>query len=122
EIRKRTSDPQVSITISLVSGYAAFVPADAVGASGVLAVVTTGIYMGLRGPSIIPARTRLQGFFAWDILGFVINSILFVLVGLQLHAIVHSLSRFSAATLIGWALAIAAVTVITRLIWMFNVP
>ncbi len=63
EIRKRTPDPQISVTISLVSGYAAFVPANAVGASGVLAAVTTGIYMGLRGPSIIPARVRLEGFF-----------------------------------------------------------
>jgi monovalent cation/hydrogen antiporter len=91
EIRKRTPDAQVSITISLVSGYAAFVPASAVGASGVLAAVTTGIYMGVRGPSIIPARVRLQGFFAWDILDFIINSALFVLVGLELRTIV---SRF----------------------------
>jgi CPA1 family monovalent cation:H+ antiporter len=86
EIRKRTPDPQISVTISLVSGYAAFVPANAIGASGVLAAVTTGIYMGVRGPSIIPARVRLQGFFSWDILDFLINSVLFVLVGLQLRA------------------------------------
>ena len=75
-----------------MSGYAAFVPASAVGASGVLAAVTTGIYMGIRGPSIIPARVRLQGFFTWDIVDFIINSALFVLVGLQLRTIVESLS------------------------------
>src|ERR671927_386543 len=54
EIRKRTTDPQVSITISLLTGYAAFVPADAIGASGVLATVTAGIYMGIRGPRVLP--------------------------------------------------------------------
>jgi monovalent cation/hydrogen antiporter len=122
EIRKRTPDPQVSITISLVSGYAAFVPANAVGASGVLAAVTTGIYMGIRGPSIIPPRVRLQGFFVWDILDFIINSALFVLVGLQLRTIVQGLSGFSTMTLIGWGLAICGVTVIIRLTWFFTVP
>ena len=122
EIRKRTTDPQVSITISLLSGYAAFVPADAVGVSGVLAAVTTGIYMGIRGPSIIPPRTRLQGFFAWDILDFIINSTLFVLVGLQLRTIVQGLSGVSAATLIGWGAAIAGVAAATRLIWFYTVP
>ena len=122
EIRKRTPDPQVSITISLVSGYAAFVPATAVGASGVLAAVTTGIYMGIRGPSIIPARVRLQGFFTWDILDFIINSALFVLVGLQLRTIVQSLSSYSMGTLLGWALVIAGVTVLTRMVWFFTMP
>src|ERR687884_2215813 len=63
EIRKRTTDAQVSITISLLTGYAAFVPADAIGASGVLATVSAGIYMGIRGPQILAARTRLQGYF-----------------------------------------------------------
>ena len=113
---------QVSITISLVSGYAAFVPASAVGASGVLAAVTTGIYMGVRGPSIIPARVRLQGFFAWDILDFIINSALFVLVGLQLRTIVQSLSDYSMGTLLGYGLAIAGVTVLTRMVWFFTMP
>ena len=102
EIRKRTPDPQLSITISLLTGYAAFIPANELGASGVLAVVTAGIYMGLRGPSVIPARTRLQGFFVWDILDFIINATLFVLVGLQLRTIVQSLSGFSVMTLLGW--------------------
>lgn len=122
ELRKRTPDPQVSITISLVSGYAAFVPAAAIGASGVLAAVTTGIYMGVRGPSIIPARVRLQGFFVWDILDFIINSILFVLVGLQVRTIVHDLSGYSMPTLVGWALAISGVVVMTRILWFFTTP
>jgi len=122
EIRKRTPDPQLSITISLVSGYAAFIPANAVGASGVLAAVTTGIYMGIRGPTIIPPRIRLQGFFMWDLLDFIINSALFVLVGLQLRTIVRNLTGFSTATLIGWSLAIASVVIVSRLVWFFTMP
>ncbi len=121
-VRKRTPDPQISVTISLVSGYAAFVPANAIGASGVLAAVTTGIYMGVRGPSVIPARVRLQGFFTWDILDFIINSALFVLVGLQLRGIVEDLSGYSTGQPIGWALAICGVTVLIRIVWFFTVP
>src|SRR3954454_13781487 len=118
-IRARTRDTQISVTISLFSGYAAFVPADLLGASGVLAVVTTGIYMGLRGPRIIDARTRLQGFFVWDIVDFLINATLFVLVGLQLHTVVDALSG-SATTLAGYALAISGVVVAMRFAWIFG--
>src|ERR671939_594783 len=119
EIRKRTADAHVSITISLLTGYAAFVPADAIGASGILATVSAGIYMGIRGPQILPARTRLQGYFVWDILDFLVNAILFVLIGLQLRAVVDALSGYSAATLAGYALAVTGVVVAIRLVWFF---
>ena len=121
-IRARTQDPQTSITISLFSGYAAFIPANAVGASGVLAAVTTGIYMGIRGPRIVDARTRLQGFFVWDVLDFIINASLFVLVGLELRTVVKGLGGESAGKLAGYSLAVSGVVVLTRLVWFFTVP
>src|ERR671927_618989 len=122
EIRKRITDTQVNVTISLLTGYAAFVPADAIGASGVLATVTAGIYMGIRGPQILPARIRLQGYFVWDIVDFIINAILFVLIGLQLRVVVDGLSGYSASTLGGYALAVTGGVVGTRLVWYFTVP
>jgi CPA1 family monovalent cation:H+ antiporter len=122
QIRARTADTQVSITISLLSGYAAFIPADAVGASGVLAAVTAGIYMGFRGPSILPARTRLQGLMVWDILDFIVNATLFVLVGLQLHSVLNGLKGRPAGELAGYALAVSGVVIATRLVWVFTVP
>jgi CPA1 family monovalent cation:H+ antiporter len=122
QIRSRTTDTQLNVTISLLTGYAAFVPAEAIQASGVLAVVTAGIYMGIRGPQILPARTRLQGYFVWDILDFIVNAILFVLIGLQLRAVVDSLSGYSANTLAGYALAVTGVVVGVRLVWFFTVP
>src|SRR5256714_3027667 len=78
ELRKRTTDAQVSVTISLLTGYAAFVPADAIGASGILATVTAGIYMGIPGPRVLPAPARLHGFFVWGICAFFITARLFV--------------------------------------------
>jgi monovalent cation/hydrogen antiporter len=122
EVRKRAADAQVSVTISLLTGYAAFVPADAVGASGILATVTAGIYMGIRGPQILPPRIRLQGYFVWDILDYVINAVLFVLIGLQLRAVIEELSGYSASRLAGYALAVAGVVVGTRLVWFFTIP
>jgi CPA1 family monovalent cation:H+ antiporter len=122
EIRKRTDDVQTSITISLLSGYAAFIPANALGASGVLAAVTTGLYMGIRGPSIITARTRLQGFFVWEMLDFIINATLFVLVGLQLRTVVNQIGGRPADELAGYAAAVSAIVITTRLVWFFTVP
>ena len=101
EIRKRITDPQVSVTISLLTSYAAFVPANAIGASGILATVTAGIYMGIRAPRVLPSRARLEGYFVWDILDFIVNAILFVLVGLQLRGVTDALGGYSAGSLLG---------------------
>jgi monovalent cation/hydrogen antiporter len=121
-IRERVQDAQVSITISLLSGYAAFIPADKLGVSGVLAAVTTGIYMGIRGPSIIPARTRLQGVYVWEILDFLLNAALFVLVGLQLRTVVDDITGRPAGDVVGYALAISGVVIGARLVWLNTMP
>jgi CPA1 family monovalent cation:H+ antiporter len=121
-LRARAADAQISVTLSLLTGYAAFVPADAVGASGVLAVVTAGIFMGIRGPDVIAPQARLQGYFVWNILDFVVNAILFVLVGLQLRAVVEGLSGYPATTLAGYGLAVAGLVAGTRLVFYFTVP
>ena len=121
-IRERTEDVQVSITISLLSGYMAFIPADQLGVSGVLASVTTGIYMGVRGPSIISARTRLQGVYVWEILDFLLNASLFVLVGLQLRTVIDGITGRDAADVVGYALAISAVVIGARIVWLNTMP
>src|SRR5205814_7256710 len=82
-LRRRLDHPPVEITISLLSGYFAYLPAQAAGVSGVLAAVTVGIYMGWYTPELTTAQTRLQGIAVWEILFFVVNSLLFALVGLQ---------------------------------------
>jgi monovalent cation/hydrogen antiporter len=122
ELRARTNDAQTSVTISLFSGYAAFIPANAIGASGVLAAVSTGLYMGIRGPSIIPARIRLQGMFVWEMLDFILNASLFVLVGLQLRGVVNGLGAVPASKLAGYAIAVSAAVIAIRLVWFFTTP
>ena len=84
EIRRRLDDAPTEITISLLTAYAAFIPADELGLSGVLAAVTAGIYLGWRAPELITPETRLQSTAVWEILVFLLNATLFILVGLQL--------------------------------------
>jgi monovalent cation/hydrogen antiporter len=122
QLRARTTDAQTSVTISLFSGYAAFIPANAVGASGVLAAVTTGLYMGIKGPSVIPARIRLQGRFVWEMLDFIVNASLFVLVGLQLRAVVERLGSYPPAKLALYAALVSLAVILTRMAWFFTTP
>ena len=122
ELRARTTDAPTSVTISLFSGYAAFIPANAIGASGVLAAVTTGLYMGIKGPSVIPARIRLQGTFVWEMLDFIVNASLFVLVGLQLRSVVERLGAYPPGKLALYAAMVSLAVILTRIAWFFTTP
>jgi monovalent cation/hydrogen antiporter len=122
EIRRRLDDPPVEITISLLSGYAAYVPADAIGASGVVAAVTTGIALGWWAPEIASPLVRQQGFALWSLLTFLLNAILFVLIGLQLPAILDGLAGESLGFLLGVAAAISGVVIAMRIVWVMSVP
>ena len=120
-IRARIDDVLVEVTISLLSGYAAYLPAEALDASGVLAAVTCGIYLGWQAPRISTAQMRLQGYAVWDTLVFLLNALLFVLIGLQLPVVLDGLSEFEPLTLIGYAAAVSAAVILTRLIWQHTV-
>jgi monovalent cation/hydrogen antiporter len=122
EVRRLLDDVPVEITISLLSGYAGYLPAEALGASGVLAAVTVGIVLGWRAPRISTARMRLQGYAVWDTLVFLLNALLFVLIGLQLPLILDGLSGEPPATLVGQAAAVSVAVILTRIIWMNTLP
>ena len=118
QARRRLDNPPVEITISVLSGYFAYLPAQAAGVSGILAAVTTGIYMGWHTPELTSAQTRLQGTAVWEILFFLLNGFLFALVGLQLPVILDALSGRSAATLVGYGAVVAAAVVAARFLWI----
>jgi CPA1 family monovalent cation:H+ antiporter len=119
QVRRRLDNPPVEITISILSGYFAYLPAQAAGVSGVLAAVTVGIYMGWHTPELTTAETRLQGNAVWEILFFLLNAGLFALIGLQLPVILDGLSGYSTGTLIGYALLVGATVVAARFAWIF---
>ena len=121
EVRSRVNDPPTEITISLLSGYAAYIPAEELGLSGVIAAVTVGVYMGWHTPELTTPVMRMQGVAVWEILMFLLNAVLFLLVGLQLPTVLDDISGFSGAELVGWGLLVSAVVIVVRLAWGFTV-
>src|SRR5215204_3093210 len=100
QVRKRMTDPPSEVAISLLTGYLAYLPAEALGVSAVLAAVTAGIYLGWHTPELTNAETRLQGFAFWTILTFIVNATLFTLVGLQLPSVLDGLDSWSTGELL----------------------
>jgi Na+/H+ antiporter len=121
EVRSRVNDPPTEITISLLSGYAAYIPAEELGLSGVIAAVTVGVYMGWHTPELTTPLMRMQGVAVWEILTFLLNAVLFLLIGLQLPRVLDDISGFSASELAGWGLLVSAVVILVRLAWQFTV-
>jgi monovalent cation/hydrogen antiporter len=121
EVRSRIDDPPTEITISILSGYAAYLPAEELGASGVIAAVTVGIYMGWHTPQLTTPIMRIQGVSVWEILTFLLNAVLFLLVGMQLPTVLEDITGYSAGELIFWGLLISAVVILVRLLWGFTV-
>lgn len=118
-IRRRVDDPLIQNTLSLLSGYAAYLPADALHLSGVLSAITAGIYLGRQGYTFTTAESRIQNSGMREITLFLINGILFILVGLQLHPILAGLSGSTApTTLTWWAVAISFVVIFVRIGWI----
>src|SRR5262249_22515224 len=104
-IRNRARDPQVEITLSLITPYLAYWLPQHLGGSGVLATVVCGLYISWNGPLLISAATRLQGIFFWDLVIYLTEGLLFLLTGAQLRLLIEKskdfhLSRVVVATLI----------------------
>jgi Na+/H+ antiporter len=120
QVRLRIDDPPTEITISLLTPYFAYLPAEAAGVSAVLAAVAAGIYLGWNSPRLITPTTRIQAFAVWEILVFVLNAALFVLLGLELPDVLSGVSgEFSTATLVGYAAVVALTVILVRFAWVF---
>jgi Na+/H+ antiporter len=118
QARKRMTDPPSEIAVSLLTGYLAYLPAEALGVSAVLAAVSAGIYLGWHTPELTNAETRLQGFAFWTILTFIVNAALFTLVGLQLPSVLDGLDAWSTGELIVAAVAVCATVALVRIAWV----
>ena len=121
QVRERLDDPPVEITIALVSGYAAYLPAEELGLSGVTAAVAIGLYMGSQTSRLTNSTVRMQGDAVWQILVFLLNSFLFVFIGLQLPSILDDLrgEDIDTAQLIMYGSAATATVIGIRLVWTY---
>ena len=120
-VRQRARDAPTSITLALLTSYLAYLPAEALGVSAVLAVVTVGLYLGWYTPELTDPESRLQGEAFWRILTFILNAVLFTLLGLQLPNVVDGLDAWSTGELITAAAAVCAAVVLIRLVALFPI-
>jgi CPA1 family monovalent cation:H+ antiporter len=117
-VRRRLDDPLVEITISLFTGYFAYLPAEIVGVSGVLAAVTVGVYVGWYGPELSSPQQRLQGTAVWEIVIFLLNALLFLLVGLQFPIALSGVAGLPTTTFVRDAALVSGAVIMTRLLWL----
>lgn len=112
------TDTDISITISFLGTYASYLLAEEFHASGVIAVVTYGLYIG-RWENNVPARVRVEGTTVWRQVIFLLNGLVFVLIGLQLPGILEGISEFSFGELLWYAALVSLTVIVVRLLWVF---
>src|ERR1700736_2186039 len=118
-VQRRLDDPPVQMTISLLTPFAAYIPAERLQCSGVLAVVAAGLFLGWRAPRILTARTRLNILVFWEMMVFLLNGLVFVLIGLQLPRILRTLSGHSLKQLVWHGVLISCAAIAVRIAWVF---
>lgn len=117
---RRLDDPPLAILITVLMAYIAFAGAEEIEASGVLAVVTAGLYLGWRSHDVFDADLRLNAVGFWEVLVFALNAIIFILLGLQFPDVLETIGeRFSAGEIIGYGALMSAVVIGVRLVWQF---
>jgi monovalent cation/hydrogen antiporter len=120
QVQKRLDDPPVQTMFSLLTPYVAYFSGEKLHVSGILAVVIAGIYYGWRVPRVLSGRMRLQAVPVWQMVTFILNGILFMLIGLQLPQVIHALPQGSAMSVAKLAILILLAIVLVRFVWLFG--
>jgi CPA1 family monovalent cation:H+ antiporter len=118
-IRQRLKDPALEITVSLLTPFLAYLPAEVLGGTGVLATAVVGIYIGSQSSERFSPGVRLTGVPVWQVLVFIFNNLLFLMTGLQLRLVLERTSNFPPLTLLYYGALISAVVIGTRMIWVY---
>jgi len=118
-IHRRLGDPFIEILISLLVPYATYIVAESLHASGVLALVAAGLVRGRYAPEIVSASMRILGRPAWQLVVFLLNSLTFMLIGLQMSSILDKLSLYSPAQLLALGSTVSLVAIGVRFVWVY---
>jgi CPA1 family monovalent cation:H+ antiporter len=116
--RVTRSVPVVAITVSLLTPFASYLMADLVGASGILSVVATGMYAARTVPKVLGPAIRQQIAGTWTVVTFMLESLVFILVGLELPYVARALNRFPLPMLLREAALVSLCVVLVRLVWV----
>jgi CPA1 family monovalent cation:H+ antiporter len=118
-IRSHLNDTPVEITVSLITPYAAYLPAEAFGVSGVLAAVTAGLFLGRRSSRIMGSEARLAGRAVWESLVFLLTGVVFLAIGFQISSIARQMDRATLLELAGVGVLVSLALIVVRAIWIF---
>jgi CPA1 family monovalent cation:H+ antiporter len=118
-VENRIDDGPIEIALSLLVSYAAYLTAEAVHASGVLAVVAAGLYLGRKSSKLFSPSVRLQSRAVWDLLTFTLNGFVFILIGLQLPSVLAGVSGVTSGRLILYGVLFSLFLVLLRIFWTF---
>jgi len=119
-IRTRVHDGEIEIPLSLLTPYAAFLPAQWLDASGVIAAVAAGLFLGHRGSRIMGADARLTGRAVWETISFLLNGLVFIVMGLQVPLLLRALTPSLALHMVGIGVAVTMVLVLVRAVWILG--
>jgi CPA1 family monovalent cation:H+ antiporter len=118
-VRPKLRDDGIEAVVSLLTPYLAYIPAERAGVSGVLAAVTAGVYMSRRLPQILASHTRLKLYAVWEALIFILNGLVFILIGLQLPVVREHLRAAGTTHLVRDSLVICGILIGLRMLWVF---
>ena len=116
--KKITHNVVVETSLTLLAPYIAYLSAEKLHVSGVLSVVCAGLMLTWRAPEIFSYQTRMRTGVVWDTIIFLLNGVVFILIGLQLPDIMNEIKGYSIMNLLGYGLLISLVTIIVRIIWV----
>ncbi|GLU49639.1 Na+/H+ antiporter [Nocardiopsis ansamitocini] len=116
-VRTRLHDDNTQLVVALLTPFIAYVPAELMGFSGVLAAVIAGFYLGTRGSGLLPPRVRVTGQTVWKGLVMLLESVLFVLLGLQLHEVLTDVAGLPFGQLAAAAVAVIVAAIGVRMLW-----
>ena len=119
-VSKRIDDTDLQTAISILAPFLGYLPAAQLGVSGVLAVVTTGLYINRFAPDSMTPQARIRSAGFWRTIAFLMNVLIFLIVGLQLHPVLAALGPYSRLRLAEYALAIGATVIFIRFAWLFG--
>jgi CPA1 family monovalent cation:H+ antiporter len=117
--RHYARDPQVEITLSLITPYVAYWVPEHFGGSGVIATVVCGLYMSWNGPLLISSATRLQGIFFWDLVIYLIEGLLFLLTGFQMRSLFEKSKAFPLDDILSATALVVVIVIIARFAWVY---
>ncbi|MFT3679699.1 MAG: Na+/H+ antiporter [Ferruginibacter sp.] len=116
--KKFVCDPVVEVTFTFLTPFASYLLAEHFHFSGVLAVVATGLYLSFRSGEIFTHQSRIMAYAVWDVVVYILNGLIFVLIGLQLRSVLAGINDYPTTSLILYGLAISFVVIIIRFIWV----